>query len=76
MCYAIPAKILSLEGDNALVDYGGIQKTINHSLINNPKKGDFVLVHAGFAIDKIDMDSAKASLRIIKDCLEWENKRS
>jgi hydrogenase expression/formation protein HypC len=67
MCYAIPAKILKMNGDEATVDYGGVIKKTNISLIENPKVNDFVLIHAGFAIEKLDAKSAEESLKIIRN---------
>jgi hydrogenase expression/formation protein HypC len=69
MCYAIPAKILKIENDTAEVDYGGVYKKVNVSLINELKLGDYVLIHAGFAIEKLDKKSAQESLEIIKNDL-------
>ncbi len=71
MCYAIPAKILkidknSVDGATATLDYGGITKTANISLIDNPQIGDYVLIHAGFAIEKLNKKSAEESLAIIR----------
>lgn len=62
MCYAIPAKIIKIEGDTAVADYGGIKKKINISLLNI-SLGDYVLVHAGFAIEKISQKSAEDILQ-------------
>lgn len=58
MCYAIPGEILSINGENAVIDYGGLKKTVNISLLT-PKVGDFVLVHAGFAIEIVDKKTAE-----------------
>ena len=69
MCYAIPAKILKIEKDTAEVDYGGVLKKVNVSLIDNPLIGDYVLIHAGFAIEKLDRKSAQESLEIIRNDL-------
>ncbi|MBN1792446.1 HypC/HybG/HupF family hydrogenase formation chaperone [Candidatus Woesearchaeota archaeon] len=66
MCYAIPAKITRIEGDIAIVDYGGVIKKVNHTLVDEAKIGDFILIHAGFAIEKVDKKSAEESLEIIK----------
>lgn len=63
MCYAIPAKILQLSGESALVDYGGIRKSINVSLLDHVNIGEFVLIHAGFAIQKVDKNIAQQSLK-------------
>ena len=52
MCLAIPAKIVELNGDLATVEIGGIRRTGNVSLVDDPKIGDYVLIHAGFAIQK------------------------
>lgn len=74
MCYAIPAKIIEIKDENAVVDYGGIIKDVNVSLIDNPEKGDYVLVHAGFAIEKLEKKSAEESLDIIKRMVEQGQK--
>ena len=59
MCYAIPAKIIEINGDEARVDYGGVIKKVNHTLIDNAKVGEYVLIHAGFVIEKLDTKSAE-----------------
>ncbi len=74
MCYAIPAKIIEIRGDSAIVDYGGVKKTINLSLIDHVNVNDFVLIHAGFAIEKIDQRSAEESLNIINQELKSSEK--
>lgn len=67
MCYAIPAKILKIVNDTADVDYGGVLKKTNISLIDKAKIGDYVLIHAGFAIEKLDTKSAEESIQIIRN---------
>jgi hydrogenase expression/formation protein HypC len=69
MCYAIPAKVTELIGDTAKVDYGGVTKKVNTSLIDKLKIGDYVLIHAGFAIEKLDKKSAEESLELIQDII-------
>ncbi|NCC15464.1 MAG: HypC/HybG/HupF family hydrogenase formation chaperone [Clostridia bacterium] len=54
MCLAIPTKITSVYGSYAYAETMGIRQKINIQLIENPMPGDFVLLHAGFAIEKID----------------------
>lgn len=56
MCLAVPAKIISIDKDHAIVDMFNVKQKVNIQLVNNPEPGDFVLIHAGFAIDKIDSD--------------------
>ncbi len=69
MCLAVPGKILSIEGDNPLdikgkVEFGGIAKEISLSYVPEAKVGEYVIVHAGFAINKID---EKAALETIEE---------
>lgn len=52
MCLAIPAKIISINGDEAIAEIQGVRRKIILSLINEPRVGDYVLIHAGFAIRK------------------------
>ena len=52
MCLAIPAKIVSISGEEAVVEIQGVRRKIILSLINEPRVGDYVLIHAGFAIRK------------------------
>ncbi len=63
MCLAIPAKVLEIHGDDAKVDFGGVFRTVNISLVD-VKVGEYVIVHAGFAIEMMDEEQAKESLEI------------
>ncbi len=54
MCLAFPGKIKKINGQNAVVDFDGIEKEINISLVCDIKKGEYVIVHAGFAIEKVE----------------------
>jgi hydrogenase expression/formation protein HypC len=56
MCLAIPGKIVTMNQYNATVDIMGLKSTINLCLIEKPQIGDYVLVHAGCAIQKIDKE--------------------
>jgi hydrogenase expression/formation protein HypC len=58
MCLAVPGKIVKIEGETAVADFNGIQKEINISLVK-VGLGEYVVVHAGFAIEKTDEQSAK-----------------
>lgn len=63
MCLAVPAKVLKIKGDKATVDFGGgVSREVNVALVE-PKVGDYVIVHAGFAIEVLDEDDAKETLR-------------
>jgi len=70
MCLAVPAKVLELDGDHALVDFGGgVTRKVNVSLVD-VKVGEYVIVHAGFAIQVMDEKSAEESLKIWREILE------
>ncbi len=58
MCLAIPGKIMAIKNQLATVDFSGIEKEINISLVD-VKIGEYVMVHAGFAIEKMDDEYAK-----------------
>jgi len=66
MCLANPAKILDINGDLAVVDYGGLRKTVNIQLVE-PNLGEWVLIHAGFAIQKISEEDALETLAIFEE---------
>jgi len=74
MCLAIPAKVLSLRNDTAQVDFGrGILREVNMVLVE-AKVGDYVLVHAGYAIEVLDEREAKETLRLWKEILAEEER--
>jgi hydrogenase expression/formation protein HypC len=70
MCYAVPARITRLDAETALVDYGGVEKTVNVSLLESPQVGDYVLIHTGFAIEKLDQKSAEQALLEIRRSID------
>ena len=67
MCLAIPAKIIGLDGETAQIDYGGVIKKVNTRFTENLSVGDYILVHAGFAIEKMDAETAKESIRLLNE---------
>lgn len=67
MCLSIPAKIIKISGDEALVSVGGALRNANLGLIENPKIGEFVLLHAGFAISKIAQKEAMETLKLLTE---------
>ena len=60
-------KILKIDGDRAIVSIGGVERRIAINFLTNPKIGDYVIVHAGFAIEKIDPRKAQETLRLLKE---------
>jgi len=67
MCLATPAKIKSINKDKAMVDFGGVTKEISLGVLSNVKKGDYVLIHAGFAIGKVKQQEAKDIKNALKE---------
>lgn len=66
MCLAIPMKIVKIEGDRAVVSAGTLKRRIAVNFLKNPMAGDYVMIHAGFAIEKIDPKKAEETLRILE----------
>jgi hydrogenase expression/formation protein HypC len=63
MCLAIPAQVVELrEGDNAVVDLAGVRKEISLSLVDDVVVGDYVIVHVGYALNKLDPEEAAKTL--------------
>lgn len=70
MCLAIPARVMSVEGGKANVDFGqGVLREVNVSLVE-AKVGDYVLVHAGYAIQVLEEKEAQETLRLWNEILE------
>lgn len=65
MCLAIPAQVIELrEGDNAVVDLAGVRKEISLSLVEGVQVGDYVIVHVGYALNKLDPEEAEKTLAL------------
>ena len=70
LCLAIPAKVLEVNGDVAKVDFGqGVAREVNVMLVD-AKVGEYLLVHAGYAIEKMDQKAAEESLQTWREVLE------
>ncbi len=69
MCLGIPGKVIQIEGDMAQVDVGGVIREAGLHLLDGVEVGDYVILHAGFAIQKLDEESALATLRTLEEML-------
>lgn len=67
MCVAIPAKIISINGLLAEVEVGGVSRQVSLQLTPEAKQGDYVLVHAGFAINIVDEREAEETLKLFAE---------
>jgi len=66
VCLAVPAEVISLDGNNALVELNGVRKEANVAFIDGLEVGDYVLVHAGFAIQKWSQEDVDEYRAIIE----------
>ncbi len=67
MCLAIPAKIIKIDDNMGTIDMEGTEREVSLLLLEDPKIGDYVIVHAGFAIHKIDETAAMESLKVLRE---------
>ena len=70
MCLAIPAKVLSVDGVSARVSIEDVEYTASLMLLDDVKPGDFIMLHAGFAIEKVDPAEAAETLRLLQEMEE------
>ncbi len=67
MCLAVPGRITEIEGTTAQVDFGGVSRDASLTLVPDAVVGDYVLVHAGFAIEVLNEREAEETLELFRD---------
>lgn len=68
MCLAIPARVVEMpDADTAIVDLGGVRKDVSLALIEGVAVGDYVIVHVGFALNKLDPEEAEKTLALFAE---------
>lgn len=67
MCLGIPGRIINITGATAVIDVAGARKTVSVALLDGAAVGEYVIVHAGYAIEKIDKSKAEETLRLISE---------
>ena len=70
MCLSVPARVISICGNKADVDISGVIYNASLYLVDDVKIGDFLLIHSGYAIQKIDKKEAEETLNIFKEIQE------
>lgn len=71
MCLGIPVKIIKLEKKGmAIGEIGGVKREISVQLLSNARVGDYVILHAGFAIQKLDEKEARETLELLREMAE------
>ncbi len=72
MCLSIPAKVISIDSGTARVSVGGAEYNAALDLVDDVKEGDYILLHSGFAIQKIDEEEAMETMRLLNEIIEKE----
>lgn len=66
MCLGIPMQITEIDGNNAVAEAGGIRKHVRLDLLEGVAAGDYVIIHTGYAIEKLNPEDARETLELIK----------
>jgi len=69
MCLAIPSRIIKIENNMATIDVEGVQREASLMLLEDARVGDYVIVHAGFAIQKLDEAAARETLDLLREAV-------
>ena len=69
MCLGVPMRVMNIEGQTALCEIDGVQRQASLMMVEDVTVGDFVLIHAGFAIEKLDEEDAQETLRLFRELL-------
>jgi len=67
MCLAVPMKIVKIDKKEAIAELGGVKKKIHLGLLKDVKRGDYVIVHAGFAIQKLEKKEANEKFSLLEE---------
>jgi hydrogenase expression/formation protein HypC len=73
MCIAIPLQVIEIYGEEALVHYKGVKMKVNILLLENVALGDYLLVHAGCAIEKLDGEEGKKTQKLFDELFASED---
>lgn len=68
MCLAIPAKVVEVaDNDQAIVDLGGVRKDVSLALVEGVAVGDYVIIHVGYALTRLDPEEAEKTLALMAE---------
>ena len=70
MCLGVPMQVKTIENETAVCEIDGVQREASLMMIDDVQVGDYVLIHAGFAIEKIDDDEAQLTLKALREALD------
>ena len=75
MCLAVPMKLTRIEGDKGIVELSGVKKEVSLYLLDDVKKGDYLIIHAGFAIQRLNEEEAKETFKIWEEIDKLEDRK-
>ena len=67
MCLGIPMKVIEIIGESGMVELAGVKREISLQLVEDVKIGDYVIIHAGFAIQKLNEEEAEETLSLLRE---------
>lgn len=70
MCLGVPMKVVSIDDDMATCEIDGVQREASLMMVDGVELGDYVLIHAGFAIERLDEEDAEETLRALREALD------
>ena len=70
MCLGVPMLVVDIEGETAVCEIDGVQRDASLMMVDGVAVGDFVLIHAGFAIEKLDREDAEETIRLFRELLD------
>jgi len=70
MCLGVPMRVITIDNDTAICEIDGVQREASLMMVDDIKVGDFVLIHAGFAIEQIDPAEAELTLQALREALD------
>ncbi|MCK4509825.1 MAG: HypC/HybG/HupF family hydrogenase formation chaperone [Desulfuromonadales bacterium] len=70
MCLGVPMQVKTIENEMAVCEIDGVKRDASLMMIDGVQVGDYVLIHAGFAIEKIDEDEAQLTLKALREALD------
>ena len=73
MCLAVPMRVVEIKGSQASADLGGVKRWVNLALLENVKIDDYIVVHAGFAIQKLDQKEAEETLAVLQEMIDTQD---
>ena len=72
MCVGVPMRLGSIDGARGVVEAGGLEVEVALDLIEEPRVGDYLLVHAGYAIERLDPEEAAETLELLRSVIDGE----